>query len=108
MPIYEYKCDACGKQFEQIQKFSDPPLDVCPQCGKGPVQRLLSAPAFQFKGSGWYVTDYAKKGSSDAGEKTGKSDKADKSETTPAAEKSDSKPAVSETKSSTPSTPSKD
>ena len=59
MPIYEYECEKCGNRFEQIQKFSDPPLDTCPKCG-GHVHKMLSAPAFQFKGTGWYVTDYAK------------------------------------------------
>lgn len=62
MPLYEYECDSCGKRFERIQKFSDPPADTCPACG-GPVHKLLSSPAIQFKGSGWYVTDYARKGS---------------------------------------------
>jgi putative FmdB family regulatory protein len=66
MPLYEYECDACGQRFEMIQKFSDAPPDACRVCGKGPVRRLLSSPAIQFKGSGWYITDYAKKGSSDA------------------------------------------
>ena len=60
MPLYEYQCDACGHRFETIQKFSDAPLEVCPKCG-GPVHKLQSAPAFQFKGSGWYITDYARK-----------------------------------------------
>jgi putative FmdB family regulatory protein len=60
MPLYEYECDACGRRFEAIQKFSDPPLEVCPTCG-GSVRKLQSAPAFQFKGSGWYITDYARK-----------------------------------------------
>ncbi|HZT33147.1 MAG TPA: FmdB family zinc ribbon protein [Bryobacteraceae bacterium] len=59
MPLYEYKCDSCGEVFEVIQKFSDAPLTVHPACG-GAVQRLLSPPALQFKGSGWYVTDYAR------------------------------------------------
>ena len=59
MPLYEYQCDRDGR-FEVIRKFSDPPLKKCPKCG-GPVQRLPSAPAIQFKGTGWYVTDYAKK-----------------------------------------------
>jgi putative FmdB family regulatory protein len=60
MPLYEYLCDACGHRFEVIQKFSDAPLELCPKCG-GRVHKLQSAPAFQFKGTGWYVTDYAKK-----------------------------------------------
>ncbi len=64
MPIYEYQCKACKHVFERIQKFSDPLVRVCPQCGKEEVEQLLSAPAVQFKGSGWYVTDYAKKNSS--------------------------------------------
>jgi|SRR5215475_13189911 len=83
MPLYEYICNKCGKRFEALQKFSDEPLKTHDGCG-GEVERLLSAPALQFKGSGWYVTDYAKNsganGSSDA--KTG-----DKSET-----KKDTKP----------------
>jgi putative FmdB family regulatory protein len=60
MPLYEYECDACGHRFEHIQKFSDPLVDKCPKCG-GPVHKLMSSPAIQFKGSGWYITDYAKK-----------------------------------------------
>jgi putative FmdB family regulatory protein len=59
MPIYEYECEKCGHRFEKIQKFSDPPIEVCPKCG-GAVHKMQSAPAFQFKGTGWYVTDYAK------------------------------------------------
>ena len=70
MPLYEYECPKDGT-FEQIQKFSDPPLKKCPKCGS-PVERLLSAPAIQFKGTGWYVTDYAKKGDSGSGKKGGK------------------------------------
>jgi putative FmdB family regulatory protein len=66
MPIYEYQCDACGHRFERIQKFSDPPVDVCPDCGKPQVRKLLSSPAIQFKGSGFYITDYASKGSAQA------------------------------------------
>jgi putative FmdB family regulatory protein len=64
MPLYEYECDACGQRFEIIQRFSDPVPDACRICGKGPVRRLLSSPAIQFKGTGWYVTDYAQKGKS--------------------------------------------
>jgi len=67
MPLYEYACDACGHRFEIIQKFSDGPPDACPKCGKGPLQRLQSSPAFQFKGTGWYVTDYAGKGKDSSG-----------------------------------------
>src|SRR5918996_2339502 len=60
MPLYEYQCDACAHRFEVIQKFSDAPVDVCPKCG-GQVKKLLSSPAIQFKGTGWYITDYARK-----------------------------------------------
>jgi len=59
LPLYEYQCKKCHSLTERIQKFSDPPLTVCPHCG-GELEQLLSAPAVQFKGSGWYVTDYAK------------------------------------------------
>jgi putative FmdB family regulatory protein len=78
MPLYEYECDACGQRFELIQKFSDPSPDACTLCGKGPVRRLQSSPAIQFKGSGWYITDYAQKGR--AAPDTASGDKADKSE----------------------------
>jgi putative FmdB family regulatory protein len=61
MPLYEYKCSACGHGFERIVKFSDPPVRTCPQCGKDAVEQLIHAPAVQFKGSGWYVSDYARK-----------------------------------------------
>jgi putative FmdB family regulatory protein len=61
MPMYEYECLSCRERFEIIQKFSDEPASKCPSCG-GAVRKLLSAPAIQFKGSGWYVTDYAKSG----------------------------------------------
>ena len=62
MPLYEYECDSCQHRFEVIQKFSDALVDTCPKCGSA-VQKLMSSPAFQFKGSGWYITDYAKKDS---------------------------------------------
>lgn len=62
MPLYEYECDACGNRFEQIQKFSDPPADVCPKCGERTLQKLMSSPAIKFKGSGFYINDYAPKG----------------------------------------------
>jgi putative FmdB family regulatory protein len=74
MPLYEYECDACGHRFEVIQKFSDAPIETCPVCG-GAVHKLLSSPAIQFKGSGWYITDYARKDSSStAGDKGAKSE----------------------------------
>ncbi len=63
MPLYEYECKKCHHRFERIQKFSDPHIKKCPDCG-GPVEQVVSAPAVQFKGSGWYVTDYAKGASS--------------------------------------------
>ncbi len=59
MPLYEYECQECGRRIEKIQKFSDPPLTTCEACG-GVLERLVSSPAIQFKGTGWYVTDYAK------------------------------------------------
>lgn len=69
MPLYEYRCGKCGARIEKIQKFSDPPLTTCEKCG-GELARLLSAPAIQFKGTGWYVTDYARKSSSGDGAKS--------------------------------------
>ena len=76
MPLYEYKCDSCGKIFEVIQKFADEPLTVHPECG-GKVERLLSAPAFHLKGTGWYATDYAKSNGSDSKSKENKDSKSD-------------------------------
>ena len=64
MPLYEYQCEACAHRFEQIRRFSDPPLETCPECG-GAVRKLVSSPAIQFKGTGWYVTDYAQQGRKD-------------------------------------------
>jgi putative FmdB family regulatory protein len=72
MPLYEYQCDACGHRFEKIQKFSDPLIEECPNCGQKQVHKLVSSPAIQFKGTGWYITDYAKKNVVD-GSKTGDS-----------------------------------
>jgi putative FmdB family regulatory protein len=74
MPLREYLCDACGHRFEVIQKMSDPPLEVCPKCG-GVVHKLQAAPAFHLKGTGWYVTDYAKKDQSSESRKDGDSRK---------------------------------
>ena len=94
MPLYEYQCESCTKRFERIQKFSDPPVDVCPHCGQGPVRKLLSSPAIQFKGSGFYITDYAKKSSSEAGSKSSSESASSSSAET----KSDSKASDSATK----------
>ena len=83
MPLYEYQCKKCGHRFEKIQKFSDKPIKKCPECG-GTVEQLISPPAVQFKGSGWYVTDYARKGTSGSSGDSGSKDKKDekpKSET---------------------------
>ena len=83
MPMYEYKCARCGDIFEVIQKFSDKPLHEHPGCG-GAVERLISAPTLQFKGSGWYVNDYGKNGSSRKEKpktESGDSAKSEKSET---------------------------
>lgn len=98
MPLYEYRCKSCGHQFEKIQSFSAPEEKECPAC-HGPVERLISAPAVQFKGSGWYATDYASKGpgsmkaSADANGKTSDSSSGDK----PAAGKSEGSSAASST-----------
>jgi putative FmdB family regulatory protein len=103
MPLYEYECESCGSRFERIQKFSDPPVTVCPKCG-GAVRKLLSSPAIQFKGSGFYITDYAKSG---AAEKPGASggkpsgdkpaEKTESSGTTESGKPVESKPAADST-----------
>jgi putative FmdB family regulatory protein len=108
MPLYEYACEKCGDRFEVMQKFSDAPLTTHEKCG-GPVHRLISAPALQFKGSGWYITDYAKSGGKSPAEKTqdngapAKSDSASKDTTAaksdlPGSSSSETKPASSDTK----------
>lgn len=104
MPLYEYRCLQCGHQFEKIQSFSAPEEKECPVC-RGEVERLISAPAIQFKGAGWYVTDYASKAGSKTGSKTGENSSDGKgappsSESKPAASSSDS----SSTPASKPST----
>lgn len=98
MPLYEYRCKQCGHQFEKIQSFSAPEEKECPQC-HGAVERLLSAPAIQFKGSGWYVSDYAKKGSSMKASADGSKDGA-KSESA-----ASEKPAASKDSGGSSSTP---
>jgi putative FmdB family regulatory protein len=94
MPLYEYECESCKNRFEKIVKYSDPPIDTCPKCGKGPVRKLFSSPAIQFKGSGWYITDYAKKSSTDGGQASGgtsnRSDKSDKHDSSSKSDKGES------------------
>lgn len=114
MPLYEFECEDCKTRFERIQKFTDPNPDVCPSCGKGHIRRMFSSPAIQFKGSGFYITDYAKKSSSEgsSGSKSASSDKSggDSGSSSSAESKSESKTESksSETKSdSKPSTDSK-
>src|SRR3982751_4816866 len=106
MPLYEYQCDSCHERFERIHKYSDPPIEVCPKCGKGPVRKLPSSPAIQFKGSGWYITDYARKSSTDAGSsKSGSSgDKTSDTGKSDSAEKKSDSSTKSETSSSSSST----
>jgi putative FmdB family regulatory protein len=72
VPLYEFQCKKCGHRFERIQKFSDPDPKSCPECG-GKIERMLHAPAVQFKGSGWYATDYASKGKSSSKDEGGAS-----------------------------------
>jgi putative FmdB family regulatory protein len=92
VPLYEYKCLKCGRRTEKIENVAGPHLKKCPHCG-GKVEAMISAPAIQFKGSGWYVTDYAGKSSGD-GDQTGKEEK-------PAAEKKDTASKDSASKDST-------
>jgi len=76
MPLYEYQCQKCGHRFEKIQKFSDKLIKKCPECG-GRVEQVINAPAVQFKGSGWYVTDYASKSHAPAASDGGADSKKD-------------------------------
>jgi putative FmdB family regulatory protein len=103
MPLYEYECKKCGHRFEKIQKFSDRMVKKCPECG-GQVEQMISAPAVQFKGTGWYVTDYAKKsssqGSSSSGDSSSKDKKDDKSKSDSGSKDSSSKESSSKESSS--------
>jgi putative FmdB family regulatory protein len=104
MPLYEYECKKCGHRFEKIQKFSDKMVKKCPECG-GQVEQMISAPAVQFKGSGWYVTDYAKKSSSpgssgNSGDSSSKEKKDDKPKSDASSKDSSSKESSSKESSS--------
>jgi putative FmdB family regulatory protein len=101
MPLYEYECESCGVVFEKMQKFADAPLTVHEDCG-GHVHRLLTAPAFVFKGTGWYVTDYARgrSGDSNGGKKSDSENKKSDSE-----KKNESKSKPDSTSSSTSTSP---
>ncbi len=118
MPLYEYECDNCGQRFEVIQKFSDAPPAVCRKCGGGPVRKLLSSPAIQFKGSGFYLTDYGRgtsaksegatptAGKTEGGASSGEGSAAKSDSGNSSSGSSDSKASTSDT-SSTKSTPAK-
>lgn len=95
MPIYEYVCKKCRHRFEKIQKFSDAKIKKCPECG-GPVEQVIHAPAVQFKGTGWYVTDYAKK--SDSKDSGSSAKKEETTATKDKTDKSDDKPKKSQSK----------
>jgi putative FmdB family regulatory protein len=101
MPLYEYECKKCGHRFEKIQKYSDRMVKKCPDCG-GQVEQMISAPAVQFKGSGWYVTDYAQKSTAPASSDTGNRDskKEDKSKPESAPKESSTKESSSRESSS--------
>lgn len=101
MPLYEYQCENCGETFEAMQKFADAPLTVHEKCG-GPVHRLISAPALQFKGSGWYITDYAKSG----GDKTATNGDSKKSESGDGSSKKETSTTKTESSSSSKSSES--
>ncbi len=99
MPLYEVECEQCGHRFEVIRKFSDDPLKICPSCG-GTVRKLFSSPAFHFKGTGWYVTDYARKNQDSSSKSSTESDAKKESPKTGSVEKSDESAAKSSSESS--------
>ena len=101
MPLYEYECEACGRRIEVIRKFSDPPLDACTLCGSGPVKRLPSSPAIQFKGSGFYITDYARKGEKGGEDSSSTEQKQDTKSDAAAADKTTKKEGKTETAAKT-------
>ena len=105
MPIYEYQCSSCGKKFEKIEKFSDEPLKTHDGCG-GAVARLISAPVLQFKGTGWYVTDYGHSNGSSSPRNGSESKRESKSESKSESSGSSSKSSDSGSSTSTSSSSS--
>lgn len=112
MPIYEYRCNACGHELEKLQRMSESPLTECPACGKPTLRRLISAAGFRLKGSGWYETDFKKdnkrnvvESAKDTGEKSSKKDDSSRTADSKPAEggKKDSKPASDSGKKSSES-----
>lgn len=105
MPIYEYKCEACGHEIESIQKISDPELKDCPECGKPQLKKLVSAAGFRLKGGGWYETDFKgknRKNIVEGGEQSATSDTAVKTDTTNTSETKSSEAKASSSKASNP------
>lgn len=101
MPLYAYRCTTCGNKFEKIQNFSAEPETICPKCGNATLIRPLTAPRLNFKGAGWYVNDYASKGSESSSDSTSESKPAESKD----ASKSSDKPAASSPTPAAPSTP---
>lgn len=100
MPLYEYACGSCKKKTEVLQSFDEKPLKICPHCG-GKLKKLMSSPAIQFKGSGWYVTDYAGKGSAEAASGKGGGKPSESAESKGGDAKKESAPAAKPSKKET-------
>ena len=106
MPIYEYRCSACGHELEALQKLSEAPLRTCPACAKDTLTKLLSAAGFQLKGSGWYATDFKGSGSKPAAKAVGdKADDGKAADTKPATSTESKSDTASETKAAPAATP---
>ena len=107
MPIYEYRCQDCDYEFERMQKFSDPPLEVCPSCN-GEVQKLISRSTFHLKGDGWYVTDYARKSGANGSNGATSNNEASQSDSASKSDSPSKSEASSESKASSTSTSKSD
>ena len=106
MPLYEFECEACKTRFDRIQKYTDPNPEPCPTCGRGPIRKMPSSPAIQFKGSGFYITDYAKKSTSEAGSKSGSAASDSSASTSSTSTSGESSSKSSDTSTSSTSKPS--